>query len=123
MQSIYNLTRNKLQEYILSINEKKYRSEQIFDWLYKKRVRSFNDMSNLNINIIDNLNKDYAIDDIKIVKKEIANDVIKYLFELEDKNKIEAVIMFHNYGNSLCISTQVGCNMGCVFCESGKKKR
>lgn len=123
MQSIYNLTRNKLQEYILSINEKKYRSEQIFDWLYKKRVRSFNDMSNLNINIIDNLNKDYAIDDIKIVKKEIANDVIKYLFELEDKNKIEAVIMFHNYGNSLCISTQVGCNMGCVFCESGKRKK
>ena len=123
MQSIYNLTRNKLQEYILSINEKKYRSEQIFDWLYKKRVRSFNDMSNLNRNIIDNLNKDYVIDDIKIIKKEIANDVIKYLFELEDKNKIEAVIMFHNYGNSLCISTQVGCNMGCVFCESGKRKK
>lgn len=123
MQSIYDLTRNELEKYILSINEKKYRSEQIFDWLYKKRIKNYNDMSNLNINIVDNLSSKFEIDDIKIVKKQVTEDVIKYLFQLKDDNKIEAVIMFHSYGNSLCISTQVGCNMGCIFCESGKRKK
>jgi 23S rRNA (adenine2503-C2)-methyltransferase len=123
MKKIYDCTREQLEKYFASINEKKYRATQVFEWLYKKRVKSFVDMNNLNNSVIDKLNDDFIINNIKVIKKQTDEGVIKYLFELYDENKIESVLMFHDYGNSLCLSTQIGCNMGCLFCESGQLKK
>ena len=123
MKSIYDVTRKQLEDYFLSIGEKKFKATQVFDWLYKKRVNSFDDMSNIKKNVIYSLKKDFTFDDIKILTKQEDIDVAKYLFLLSDNNKIEAVLMKHDYGNSLCVSSQVGCNMGCAFCESGRLKK
>lgn len=121
--NIYDLTLNELEEYFLSIGEKKYRATQVFDWLYEKKVSSFSDMSNLSKEIIDRLEKDFSLDRPVIVKEERDEGVSKYLFKLSDNEYIESVLMWHNYGLSLCISSQVGCNMGCSFCESGKRQK
>ena len=80
-------------------------------------------MSNVSKKVIDKLKLDFSIKKLEILNKQVGKDVVKYLFKLEDNNKIEAVLMKHDYGNSLCISTQVGCNMGCHFCESGRLKK
>ena len=80
-------------------------------------------MSNIKKDVIDYLKQNYNLNKLKILKKQEGKDVEKYLFELEDNNKIEAVLMKHDYGNSLCVSSQVGCNMGCSFCESGRLKK
>ncbi|MCM1371207.1 MAG: 23S rRNA (adenine(2503)-C(2))-methyltransferase RlmN [Clostridium sp.] len=121
--NIYNITIKELEQYFETINEKKFKAIQIYDWLYRKRITSFNDMTNIKKTVIQKLNQDFLIDSLKILHKNEDKDVSKYLFELKDKNKIEAVLMNHDYGNSLCISTQVGCNMSCSFCESGRLKK
>lgn len=121
--NIYGVTLQELENYFESINEKKFKATQVYDWLYKKRISSFDDMSNIKKEIIKKLKQDFNIKKPTIIKKQSGKDVYKYLFELEDKSKVEAVLMNHDYGNSLCVSTQVGCNMGCAFCESGRKKK
>ena len=118
--NIYNLTLEQLENYFEQNNEKKYKARQIYDWLYKKRITNFNQITNMKKSLIEKLQHDFNLNELKILEKQSDIDVYKYLFELEDKNKIEAVLMHHNYGYSLCISTQVGCNMGCSFCESGR---
>lgn len=123
MESIYNKSLNDLEEYFVSINEKKFKASQVYEWLYKKRVTSFDDMSNLKKEVIEKLKEDFCIDELTIKKIEKDVEVNKYLFELKDGNLIEAVLMMHDYGKSLCISSQVGCNMGCKFCESGRLKK
>ncbi len=121
--NIYSMTIQELENYFENMNEKKYKAKQIYDWLYKKRVENFDEMSNVKKTVIQKLKQDFKIQKPKILKIQHAKDVHKYLFELEDKNKVEAVLMNHDYGNSLCVSTQVGCNMGCAFCESGRLKK
>ena len=123
MNNVYSYTRDELVDYFLSIGEKKFKADQLFDWLYKKRCNNFDEMINLNKNVISHLKNDMCINSITILKKETGENVIKYLFSLFDGEKIEAVLMFHDYGISLCISTQVGCNMACAFCESGRLKK
>lgn len=123
MNNIYNYTKQDLENYFLEIGETKFRAAQVFDWLYIKRVTSFDLMTNLKKDLIKYLKENFSMDTIKLVKKQSDVDVKKYLFELYDGNKIEAVLMNHDYGNSLCVSTQVGCNMGCRFCESGRLKK
>ena len=123
MNSIYNLTINELEEFLLSINEKKYHAAQIMDWLYVKRVNSFSSMTNLSKELITKLEENFTFDDISIIKKQVDSDVSKFLLKLSDGNLVEAVLMNHDYGNSLCVSSQVGCNMGCKFCESGRLKK
>ena len=123
MQSIYNMTLNKLEEYFLSINEKKYKARQLYDWLYVKRIDNFDSISNIKKNVIDKLKEDFYFDNIEIIDKQVDVDVKKYLLKLSDSKTIEAVLMEHDYGNSLCISSEVGCNMNCSFCESGKIKK
>ena len=123
MNNIYDYTLEQLEEYFLSIGEKKFKATQIFEWLYKKRVNSFDLMSNIKKDTLDILKKDFKINDIEIVTYKEGKDVIKFLFRLNDDQKVEAVLMKHDYGNSLCVSTQVGCNMGCKFCESGRLKK
>ena len=123
MKNIYNLTLEELCEYFVSIGEKKFKGNQVFDWLYRKKVDSFDDMTNLKKELIEVLKENFTINTVSITKVEKDTDVNKYLFRLQDDEKVEAVLMDHLYGNSLCISTQVGCNMGCKFCESGRLKK
>ena len=123
MQSIFSITREKLEEYFININEKKFKATQVFEWVYRKGVRSFDEMSNISKETIDKLKEDFYFNELKIIRKQEDDLVSKYLFELSDKNKIESVLMEHDYGLSLCISSQIGCNMGCAFCESGRLKK
>ena len=121
--NIYGITLQELENYFEGINEKKFKATQVYDWLYKKRISLFDDMSNIKKEIIQKLKQDFNLNNPTIIKKQSGKDVYKYLFELEDNSKVEAVLMAHDYGNSLCVSTQVGCNMGCAFCESGRRKK
>ena len=121
--NIYNYTIKQLEDYFLSKNEKKFKATQVFEWLYQKRVTSFDEMTNIKKEIIESLKQDFEFEDIKLLTKQEDVDVCKFLFKLKDENKIEAVLMKHDYGNSLCVSSQVGCNMGCKFCESGRLKK
>lgn len=123
MNSIYNYPLKSLQSYFESIGESKFRASQVFDWLYIKRVKSFGEMTNLKKELINYLSNTFSMERLKLVKVQTDEDVRKYLFELHDGNRVEAVLMNHDYGNSLCISSQVGCNMGCHFCESGRLKK
>ena len=123
MKNIYSMTLKKLEEYFFNINEKKYKARQLYDWIYVKRVTNFDDMSNIKKEVLEKLKKDFYFDNLDIIKKESDIDVSKYLLKLSDGKTIEAVLMEHDYGNSLCISSEVGCNMNCSFCESGKIKK
>lgn len=120
---IYGKTIEELEEYFVNIGEKKFKAIQVYDWLYKKRVSTFDEMSNIKKDIIQRLKKDYTLNKPTIIRRQSGKNVYKYLFELEDGSKVEAVLMIHDYGNSLCVSTQVGCNMGCAFCESGRRAK
>ncbi len=121
--NIYGKTLEQLEEYFEDIGEKKFKAVQVYDWLYKKRVSSFDEMSNVKKDVIFKLKSDFSMDIPLIIRKQSGKDVYKYLFKLSDGNFVEAVLMVHDYGNSLCVSTQVGCNMGCAFCESGRLKK
>lgn len=123
MKSIYGMSLKDLEEYFLSHNDKKFRATQIYDWLYRKNVTSFDEMTNLRKEVIELLKSDFYLRTLELKKVERDTLVNKYLFYLQDGEKIEAVLMRHDYGNSICISTQVGCNMGCKFCESGRLKK
>ena len=123
MKSIYDKTLEQLEEYIDSIGEKKFKARQLYDWLYKKRVTSFDEMTNIKKELRTFIASTYTMEPLKILERQKGDDVVKYLFELKDGNKIEAVLMLHDYGNSLCVSSQVGCNMSCTFCESGRLKK
>ena len=123
MKSIYSITKKDLENYFTSHNDKKYRATQIYEWLYRKKVKSFDDMTNINKSTIELLKKDFYFNNLEIVRKQEDELVKKYLFKLSDGNKIESVLMYHDYGLSICISSQIGCNMGCAFCESGRLKK
>ena len=123
MKNIYDLTYEEMEEYFLNIGSKKFHAMQLFTWLYEKRVECYSEVTNIKKELLDNISMDYSIDRLKIVSIEEDVDVSKYLFELYDGEHIEAVLMRHDYGNSVCISSQVGCNMGCKFCESGRRKK
>lgn len=121
--NIYDLTLEKLENYFIDLGEKKYRASQVFYWLYEKRVSSFDEMTNLSKKLIDNLKEKFSLERPKVVFEEHDKDVSKFLFKLSDGEHIESVLMYHDYGLSLCISSQVGCNMSCAFCESGRRKK
>lgn len=123
--SIYNLTIEELIDYFVKNDDKKFYATELFSWLYdkEKRITSFDMATNLSKTTREKLAKDFIVSNINIVTVEEAKDVKKYLFKLNDGEHIEAVLMYHDYGNSLCISSQVGCNMGCKFCESGRRKK
>ena len=124
MQSIYNLSLADLKEYFINKGEKPYRSIQIFEWLYRFKVRSFDEMTNQKKSIIELLKLDFNLDLLELVERQISSDKTeKFLFRLEDGSLIETVLMNHVYGNSLCVTTQVGCNMNCAFCASGMHKK
>ena len=124
--SIYSLTRQGMQEWVLEQGEKKFRADQIWEWLYRKRVQTFEEMTNLSKDLIAKLNDQFVVNPLKQrIVQESADGTVKYLFELPDGMLIETVLMRQHYGLSVCVTTQVGCNIGCTFCASGliKKQR
>ena len=121
--NIYDLTKEELENFFINHNEKKFKATQIFKWIYEKRVLNYDEMTDIKKDTLELLKKELPIKRVKLIKVERDKDVNKYLFELDDKEHIEAVLMRHDYGNSICVSSQVGCNMGCKFCESGRRKK
>ncbi len=120
MIDIKSLEISELEKFILEIGEAKFRAKQIYEWLHKKLVLNFDEMSNLSLSMKGKLKTLAHITSIKeeLVRISKLDDTRKYLFELEDGNIIESVLMKYKHGNSICISSQVGCRMGCTFCAS-----
>lgn len=126
MQSLYDLNYDQMQEMALENGWKKFRGHQIFQWLYRKRVTTIEEMSDLSKDTRLLLTEKYCMSKLVLQEKQVSSDkTCKYLFKLEDGALIESVLMNFDYGKSACVSSQVGCNMGCSFCASGitKKKR
>ena len=123
MNNIFGVTRKKLESYFESIGEKKFKATQVFEWLYIHKIWDITKFSNIKKEIQEKLMNDFSTDFIKIEIVEEGPLVKKFLFRLLDGEKIEAVLMEHDYGLSVCVSSQVGCNMGCRFCESGRLKK
>ncbi len=119
MKNIKEYNLNELQEEMLALGEKKYRAEQIFKWIYVDKVKDFDEMTNLSIELREKLKKEYTMCNFKILKKQEASDgTKKYLFDVLDGNAIESVLMEYHHGKTICVSSQIGCKMGCKFCAS-----
>ncbi|MCF0124635.1 MAG: 23S rRNA (adenine(2503)-C(2))-methyltransferase RlmN [Clostridia bacterium] len=113
------LTYHGLKEELQKIGEKPFRAEQIFKWLYQEKVKSFDEMTNISLELREKLKENYTICNFNILKKQKSKDgTIKYLFDVLDGNAIETVLMSYHHGYSICVSTQIGCKMGCKFCAS-----
>ncbi len=117
---ILSLTPDELTEQILSMGEKKFRAGQIYDWLHVKNVTSFGEMTSISAQLRSRLESLFCIKQLFICKRleSSIDNTVKYLYRLDDGNYIESVIMEYSYGNTVCVSTQVGCKMGCRFCAS-----
>ncbi|MBR2744115.1 MAG: 23S rRNA (adenine(2503)-C(2))-methyltransferase RlmN [Clostridia bacterium] len=119
MKNIKDYNLDELQDELINIGEKKYRAEQIFKWLYVEKVKSFDDMTNLSIELRNKLKENYEICNYNIIKKQESSDgTKKYLFDVLDGNAIETVLMQYHHGKTVCVSSQIGCKMGCKFCAS-----
>ena len=119
MKNIKDYNLEDLKQELININEKPFRAEQIFKWLYEVGVTSFDEMTNLSLELRDKLKKEFDFHNFKILKKQVSKDgTKKYLFDILDENAIETVLMEYHHGKSICVSSQVGCKMGCKFCAS-----
>lgn len=118
--SIYGLTREQLEAWLLERGHKKFRAMQVWQELYRRRVTSFEMMTDIKPECRELLAEHYAMETmIEHVKQEASDGTVKFLFRLSDGNLIETVLMRHKFGLSVCVTTQVGCNIGCSFCASG----
>lgn len=122
LKDIKSLTSQELSQALKALGLPAFRADQTFKWLHEKSVTSFDEMLNLPKNIREKLSELYYISVATIEKKQIScyDGTIKYLFKLYDGEYIESVLMNYHHGYTLCISTQVGCKMGCTFCATGK---
>ncbi|MBR2704657.1 MAG: 23S rRNA (adenine(2503)-C(2))-methyltransferase RlmN [Clostridia bacterium] len=119
MKNIKDFDLADLQEEMLAIGEKKFRAEQIFKWLYVDKVMSFDEMTNLSLDLRNKLKENYTMCNFNILKKQESSDgTKKYLFDVLDGNAIETVLMQYHHGKTVCVSSQIGCKMGCKFCAS-----
>lgn len=124
MELIYNLALSDLETFLINNNEKPFRAKQIFKWLYEKRITSFDQMSDISISLQNKLKETFILNELKTISKQVSKDgTKKFLFELADGCLVESVLMIFEYGKSACLSSQVGCNMGCKFCASGLLKK
>ena len=117
---ILSLYPEELEAEILAMGEKKFRAKQIFEWLHVKNVDSFDKMTNLSAQLRARLEEKFCIKSLFVCKtlESCTDNTVKYLYGLDDGNHIESVLMEYSYGNTICVSTQVGCKMGCRFCAS-----
>lgn len=119
MKNIKDYNLNELKEEFVKLNEKPYRAEQVFKWIYESEVTSFDDMTNLSLELRDKLKNEFEFHNFKILKKQESSDgTKKYLFDVLDGNAIETVLMEYHHGRTICVSSQIGCKMGCKFCAS-----
>ncbi|MGG3448870.1 MULTISPECIES: 23S rRNA (adenine(2503)-C(2))-methyltransferase RlmN [Bacillaceae] len=119
-KSIYGLTFDQLEEWLMAYGHKKFRASQVWDWLYRKRVTDFSEMIDINQECVQLLADHFVIQTLnEHIKQQSADGTVKFLFKLHDGNLIETVLMRHKFGLSVCVTTQVGCNIGCSFCASG----
>ena len=119
MKNIKDYNLEELKEELVAIGEKKYRAEQIFKWIYVDKVKKFDEMTNLSVELREKLKENYTMCNYKILRKQESSDgTKKYLFDVLDGNAIETVLMSYHHGYSICVSSQVGCKMGCKFCAS-----
>ena len=119
MKNIKDFNLEELQNEIIALDEKKFRTEQIFKWLYVDKVKEFDDMTNLSLELREKLKQNYTMCNFKILKKQESTDgTKKYLFDVLDGNAIETVLMQYHHGKTICVSSQIGCKMGCKFCAS-----
>jgi 23S rRNA (adenine2503-C2)-methyltransferase len=118
---IKSMKLDDLRELVISLGGRSYNRDQIYKWLHQKNVSTFEKMTDLSKDFRTQLNDKCYISTVKIEKKQVSEDgTVKYLYRLYDDNFIETVLMHYEYGNSLCVSSQVGCRMGCKFCASTK---
>ena len=119
MKNIKDYNLDQLKEEFIAIGEKAFRAEQVFKWIYESKVQSFDEMTNLSIELREKLKKEYEFHNYKIIQKQESKDgTKKYLFDVLDGNAIETVLMSYHHGYSICVSSQIGCKMGCKFCAS-----
>lgn len=126
MKNLYGYKLEDLEELMISMGQKKYRATQIFKWIYERGVTNFDEMSDISLSFREVLKNEFTLSIPTIYKKQVSSDgTIKLLLSLGDDSKIETVLMRYNYGLVACVTSQVGCNMGCAFCASGlfKKQR
>lgn len=124
MQSIYNYTEEQLKEYWISKGEKGFRASQTIEWIYRHQIQSFDEITNMKQAALDCLKSDFSLDTLECITHQKSKDgTQKFLFQLKDGNLIETVLMHQEYGYSVCVTTEVGCNMDCCFCASGMKKK
>jgi len=119
MSNIKDYNLNELKEELVKLGEKSYRAEQIFKWIFKENVTSFDEMTDISLELREKLKKSFEIHVFKILKKQTSADgTKKYLFDVGDGNAIETVLMEYKHGYTVCVSSQIGCRMGCLFCAS-----
>ena len=119
MKNIKDYDLNELKQELTNIGEKPFRAEQIFKWLYVEKVHSFDEMTNLSLELREKLKRNYDMCNYTVVRKlESKDGTKKYLFGLSDGNAIESVLMQYHFGKTVCVSSQIGCKMGCKFCAS-----
>lgn len=119
MKNIKDYSLNELKEEFVKIGEKAYRAEQVFKWIYEMNITSFDDMTNLSLELREKLKKTFHLCIYNIVRKQESTDgTKKYLFDVLDGNMIETVLMEYHHGRTICVSSQIGCKMGCKFCAS-----
>jgi 23S rRNA (adenine2503-C2)-methyltransferase len=124
MHSFYEYTRQELERFLVQHKYKAFSAKQIFSWIYKKRMTDINKMSDLSISLRQFLIEHVTVEPLRVASRQISSDgTQKFLLELADGNLIETVLMRHNYGNSVCVTSQIGCNIGCTFCASGLQKK
>ncbi len=124
MESIYEYSEEMFKQYFVENGEKPFRSSQVIEWIYRHRVHDFDSMTNIKKEVLAKLKEQFYFSALECVTHQVSSDgTQKFLFRLEDGNWIESVLMKNNYGYSICVTTQVGCNMGCAFCASGLKKK
>ena len=119
MKNIKDYDLNDLKQEFVQMGEKPFRAEQVFKWLYTTNITSFEEMTNLSLDLRNKLQNHYTMCNYEIIQRQESTDgTKKYLFKLLDGNAIETVLMEYKHGKSICVSTQVGCKMGCKFCAS-----
>lgn len=126
MESIYGYTMENLAKEMVELGQKSFRATQLYGWLYQKRVKDIDAMSDISLSFREVLKEKYTMNMPTIIRQQVSYDgTVKLLLEFEDKMSVETVLMRYDYGNAVCVSSQVGCNMGCKFCASGliKKQR
>ena len=119
MKNIKDYNLDDLKKELVEIGEKPFRAEQIFKWIYVEKVKEFDEMTNLSLGLREKLKENYTMCNYNILRKQESKDgTIKYLFDVLDGNAIETVLMSYHHGYTICVSTQIGCKMGCKFCAS-----